>query len=112
MELPVIFKTLGDDIRLRILWLLLNRELCVCDIESVLEISQANASRHLAKMKNAGILTSKKTAQWVYYDINKKFIEAYPEFLKSLEIELKNGYVYKNDIKTLAVLKKASGSKC
>ena len=105
MELSAVLKTLGDDVRLRIIGLLLKRELCVCDIESVLEISQANASRHLSKMKSAGILSSRKNAQWVYYDINRQFIEMHGELLKSLEIELKRDPVHKIDIKTLSVLK-------
>jgi ArsR family transcriptional regulator, arsenate/arsenite/antimonite-responsive transcriptional repressor len=112
MELAVILKTLGDDIRLRIIRLLLDRELCVCDIESVLGISQANASCHLAKMKTSGILSSRKTAQWVYYSINPELTAAYPEFLKSLKSELGRGAVYKEDLKTLDALKKTGKSKC
>lgn len=106
MELSLIFKTLGDDIRIRIFGLLLKNELCVCDIESVLEISQANASRHLAKMKIAGILTSRKNAQWVYYAISKKFIELHPELVESFTVELKRRSDYKNDLKSLSIIKK------
>lgn len=106
MDLSVILKALGDDFRLRILGLLYKKELCVCDIESVLGISQANVSRHLGKLKTAGILTSRKNAQWVYYDISKKFRETHPEFAESLEIEVKKHPEYKNDIKALAACKK------
>lgn len=113
MELSVIFKTLGDDVRIRILGLLLKKELCVCDIESVLEISQANASRHLAKMKIAGILASRKNAQWVYYSINKRFMELHPELVESFSAELKKRSDHKKDIKTLSVInKKKQGVKC
>jgi len=113
MELSVIFKTLGDDVRIRILGLLLKKELCVCDIESVLEISQANASRHLGKMRSAGILTSRKNAQWVYYAISKKFIELHPELIESFNTELKKISDHKNDLKSLsAIKKKSSGLKC
>jgi ArsR family transcriptional regulator len=106
MELSIIFKTLGDDLRIRILGLLLERELCVCDIESVLEISQVNASRHLSKMKSSGILSSLKTAQWVYYKLSNEFIESYPDLIEYLRIEFGKKPVYKKDIKTLAALKK------
>lgn len=113
MELSIIFKTLGDDVRIRILGLLLKKELCVCDIESVLEISQANASRHLAKMKIAGILTSRKNAQWVYYAISNKFIELHPELIESFNIELKKRSDHKRDLKSLsAIKKKLSEVKC
>jgi ArsR family transcriptional regulator len=106
MELSLIFKTLGDDVRIRILGLLLKKELCVCDIESVLEISQANASRHLAKMKITGILSSRKNAQWVYYAVNKKFIEEHSELIESFNIELKKRSDHKSDLKSLSAIKK------
>ncbi len=106
MELPVLFKILGDDTRLRIIGLLLKDELCVCDIESVLEISQANASRHLGKMKSSGILSSRKKAQWIYYSINKKLLTEHPELIEALASELKRIKEFKNDIKSLASLKK------
>lgn len=106
VELSAIFKTFGDDMRIRILGLLLERELCVCDIESVLEISQVNASRHLLKMKSAGILTSRKKARWVYYNISSIFRNSHSDLLESLRHELMKNKVYKKDIKTLKNLKK------
>jgi len=60
-------KSLSDETRLRILNLLFEKELCVCDIMAALKISQAKASRHLIYMKNAGLLKDRKSAQWVYY---------------------------------------------
>jgi len=106
MELALIFKTLGDDIRLRILGLLLGGELCVCDIESVLGISQVNVSRHLARMKSTGILTSRKNAQWVYYSVNRTFMETHPVLLDSLIVEFKKLPGNKSDMKKLAVVKR------
>lgn len=75
MDFIEIFKALGDENRIRILNLLINQELCVCEIETVLDITQSNASRHLNKLKSAGIITSEKKSQWVYYRVNDKFIE-------------------------------------
>ena len=50
------FKVLADESRLKMLWLLFNRqELCVCDVMAVLEITQSKASRHLAALRNAGL---------------------------------------------------------
>lgn len=106
MELSLIFKALGDDVRLRIFRLLYKNELCVCDIEAVLGISQVNASRHLAIMKGAGILTSKKKAQWVYYTVNLKLIEKHSELIEALDGELKSIPVCKKDIKTLMMVRK------
>ena len=56
-ELEQYFKALGDNNRLRIINLLLHGELCVCDIQYVLENSQPNVSRHLAYLKNSGMVT-------------------------------------------------------
>ncbi|MFZ5975689.1 MAG: ArsR/SmtB family transcription factor [Bacillota bacterium] len=71
-----IFKALADENRGRILYLLLNKELCVCEIETILDMSQSNVSRHLSKLKEAGIVTIKKDSQWVYYRIDESFKKA------------------------------------
>ncbi|MBN2319971.1 MAG: metalloregulator ArsR/SmtB family transcription factor [Acidobacteria bacterium] len=64
------FKILADESRLNMLWLLFNRrELCVCDIMAVLEITQSKASRHLATMRNLGIVTDRREGQWSYYSL-------------------------------------------
>ncbi len=78
MDIVNIFKALADETRIRMLNLLRNGELCVCDIETVLDIQQSNASRHLNKLKTAGIIISEKKAQWVYYRFNDTVFLTYP----------------------------------
>ncbi|VBB06434.1 arsr-type transcription regulator hth motif [Lucifera butyrica] len=78
-----IVKALGDVTRLRILNLLKQETLCVCDLEEVLKISQSNASRHLAKLRYAGLITGEKRAQWVYYRVDEASMERYP-FVREL----------------------------
>jgi len=64
------FKCLSEPVRLRILFLLLKRgELCVCDLVDTLEISQSVVSRHLAYLRNNGILNSRRDGAWVYYTL-------------------------------------------
>jgi len=75
LDLIEIFKALGDENRIRILNLLIRQELCVCEIETLLDMTQSNASRHLNKLKSAGVITSEKKSQWVYYRVDNKFIE-------------------------------------
>ena len=70
-----VYKTLSDESRLRILNLLMQKELCVCEIEAVLDMSQSNVSRHLNKLKNSGIIISKKKLQWVFCSANNDFFE-------------------------------------
>ncbi len=66
------FKCLTDDIRLQsILLILLEQELCVCELMTALdEDSQPKVSRHLAQLKKKGILVDRKHQQWVFYRIN------------------------------------------
>ena len=66
-----ILKSFSDETRLRIINLLFEKELCVCDIMETLQITQAKASRHLIYLKNAGLVKDRKQAQWVYYSIAK-----------------------------------------
>lgn len=71
-----IFKSLSEESRLRIISLLMQNEMCVCEIESCLKMTQSNASRHLTDLKRSGILDSYKNAQWTYYKISQDFIES------------------------------------
>lgn len=60
-------KGVGEPTRLRVLGLLRHGELCVCDIMTVLELPQSTASRHLAYLRNAGWLESRRKKKWMYY---------------------------------------------
>ena len=62
-----LFKALGDETRLRIVALLSHGELCVCHLESALELTQSNTSRQLAVLKNAGVVEPRREGSWVYY---------------------------------------------
>jgi len=64
-----LFRALGDDTRLRIVALLSHGELCVCHIESALDLNQSTASRQLGILKSAGIVDSRRDGTWVYYAI-------------------------------------------
>ena len=85
MNLIEIFKVLADENRLRIINLLMNHELCVCEIEVILDLSQSNVSRHLSKIKNIEILESSKDAQWIHYKINEDFIKKNEELIAYLK---------------------------
>lgn len=70
-----LFKALAEESRLRIIGLLMDGELCVCEIEHCLALSQSNISRHLQALKAGGVVESSKQAQWTYYRISARFIE-------------------------------------
>lgn len=57
--------------------------MCVCEIEAILQSSQSNVSRHLAKLRHAGIIYSEKKSQWVYYGIDQDIVNKY-SFIKTL----------------------------
>jgi ArsR family transcriptional regulator len=67
-----IFKALGDATRLRIMALLVEgRELCVCDIVAALGLPQSTVSRHLAALRNAGLVDDRRQGTWMHYRINR-----------------------------------------
>jgi ArsR family transcriptional regulator, arsenate/arsenite/antimonite-responsive transcriptional repressor len=66
-EMERLFKALADATRLRILGLLLAGEVCVCDIHQSLGIPQSKASRHLAYLRRAGLVETRREGLWVHY---------------------------------------------
>lgn len=78
MDLVNVMKALGDETRLRMLNLLNKKELCVCEIEELLDINQSNASRHLNKLSSAGLVEYRKSALYVYYKIKDEAREQFP----------------------------------
>ena len=75
MNFIEVFKALGDENRIRIFHLLTKQDLCVCEIETILEMTQSNVSRHLSGLKNARVIICKKKSQWAIYQINPEFRE-------------------------------------
>lgn len=66
------YKALGDETRLQMLWLLTNhQELCVCDFMEVLGITQSKASRHLRTLYHAGLVSDRRAGLWVYYTLRR-----------------------------------------
>jgi len=73
-DLVAVFKALSDETRLRILKLLADEELCVCDIVAALDIVQPKASFHLRILKNAGLIKDRKQGKWIHYRIDANSI--------------------------------------
>lgn len=63
-------KALGDESRVRILWMLEERPLCVCEIQEALGLAQSTVSRHLQLLEESGFVTSEKEGQWRNYKLN------------------------------------------
>ena len=78
-ELLNIFKAFSDETRLRILKLLENGELCVCDIVAAMDMSQPKVSFHLGVLKEAGLIKDRKQGKWIHYSIDDS--EMFKRFL-------------------------------
>jgi len=66
-DLPQFFQSLGDTTRLRLLNLMGEREVCVCYFVEVLGGPQPKISRHLAYLRNAGIVSARREGRWMHY---------------------------------------------
>jgi ArsR family transcriptional regulator len=64
------FKALADGIRLRILSLLVTREMCVCEVMVALDLTQPTASHHLGILENVGLVKHRKEGKWVFYRLS------------------------------------------
>ena len=70
-EAVQLFKALADETRLRILNLLCRRDLCVCQIVEALGLGQSKVSRHLAHLRNAGLVSDRREGFWMYYSLTE-----------------------------------------
>ena len=80
------FKCLSDETRLRCVALLQKQgKLCVCELTAALDLSQPKISRHLALLRQCGLLLDSREGQWVYYQINPKLPDwAFPILANAL----------------------------
>lgn len=69
LKLETFFMALADKTRLRLLNLMRDGEICVCFFTEVLNESQPKISRHLAYLRNAGIVEARRDGKWMHYKI-------------------------------------------
>ncbi|MGL5255623.1 MAG: ArsR/SmtB family transcription factor [Proteocatella sp.] len=84
-----VFKILSDETRLRILMLLFEEELCVCEIYGILDESQPKVSKALSKLRDLGIVIDERKEKFVYYSLNKKnslMIEILSSIKKNIDL--------------------------
>jgi DNA-binding transcriptional ArsR family regulator len=81
-----LFKSLGDESRVRILHLLWrNKEMVVADLEQVLDFTQTKTSRQLSYLKNAGLVNVRRLDNWMYYFLKEEAAELLQELLGFME---------------------------
>ena len=97
-----IFKALSNETRLTIMVILNQQELCVCQIESFLKLSQVKVSRHLTLLKYAGLVKCRREGLWMYYSIAKpknKVENKMFELLHEIEVDKKELKIIKSQLK-------------
>lgn len=94
-ELETFFLALADKTRLRLLNLMRDEEICVCFFTEVLGESQPKISRHLAYLRNAGLVESRRDGKWMHYRI----IEPENDVAKRVLRETLNGLKERDDMR-------------
>ena len=99
------FSLLSDELRRRILVLLMSeQELCVCELFFALDAIQPKVSRHLALMREAGVLSQRKRARWVHYRIASQVPLWAHRILVAMADGVEGGRPYGGDRKRLAAM--------
>ena len=108
-QLAQLYKALSEETRIRIMLLLMRGELCVCDIQAVLDEPQSKISRHLAYLKHSGLLISKRVGVWMHYLIKESADERCKAQLAFMEEQLSKLPQYRADRKKLREFQKTKG---
>ncbi|MFV0395074.1 MAG: ArsR/SmtB family transcription factor [Coprobacillaceae bacterium] len=107
MTIVDVFKLLSDTSRLRILYLLNhNEDICVCEFEYILGLSQPNISKHLNNMKKMGVVEDEKKDKFVFYRLSEEFLSQFLFVSESLK-ETGKFEVCKKDYEKLQEYKKS-----
>ncbi len=108
-----LFALLSDDTRLRCLLLLQKeKELCVCELNHIIGGMQPKISRHLALMRQSGLVLDERKGQWVYYQLNPHLEKWVKEILSTTFDNLKKSEPFCSDLKKLEGLRKRPSSRC
>ena len=101
-KITEIFKALSDTTRLRIIMLLLENDLCVCELMYILKMEQSRISHQLRFLKYASLVEDRRDGRWIIYSILKGKRKLLELILKeALAKELKANQEVKQDLKNL-----------
>jgi DNA-binding transcriptional ArsR family regulator len=71
-DITTLLSALADPTRLRLIRLLLQEELCVCELVDALRIPQYKVSRHLAMLRRVGVVQARQNGRWMYYSVGRQ----------------------------------------
>jgi ArsR family transcriptional regulator, arsenate/arsenite/antimonite-responsive transcriptional repressor len=99
--LDLLFRALADPTRLRLLNLIADREICVCYLVEILRMSQPKVSRHLAYLRRAGIVASRREGKWMHYRLAMPKDEIAARILQETLRHLREKQEMKRDVSRL-----------
>jgi ArsR family transcriptional regulator len=106
MDLVQIYQCFSDRTRLRILHLLIQSPLCVCHFQTILDESQVKISKHLAYLRDKGIVEVERDQNWMVYSLPRKRALELETNLKCLQACVRSDREFARDLKKLAVIQK------
>lgn len=101
MNLVQIYQCLCDPTRLRILHLLTQTPLCVCHLQDILDQPQVKMSKHLAYLRQRGMVVAEREQNWMIYSLPKKRDAELEANLKCLQDCVQTDPVFKRDLRRL-----------
>jgi len=81
-----LFKAVADPVRLRLLSLLVEGEVCVCHLHEALDLPQSTVSRHLAYLRKRGLVVGRKEGLWVHYRLAKPGSAVHRRLIDCVEV--------------------------
>lgn len=96
-----LFKALSDGTRLRIMVLVSEKELCVCQLMRALSLDQSKVSRHLTVLKNAGLVNDRRKGLWIFYSLAEPRNRLEGSVFNAFKDYFKKANLFKEDIKNM-----------
>ncbi|MHA1339425.1 MAG: ArsR/SmtB family transcription factor [Promethearchaeota archaeon] len=91
-DLLLFFQTLSNPIRLKIFYILMKQDCCVCEIQAILGISQPAISKHLKKLEDLKLIKGRKEGRFSHYSIIKQEFEKYLGYLFEMKNKTENWF--------------------
>ena len=105
----LLFRAFSDETRVRLLSLMRGGEVCVCDLVGTLRIPQPTASRHLATLRRAGLVSVRKDGLWSHYSLAAANGRFHAKLLECLECSFDEVPELATDVERMKKVRKARG---
>ncbi len=105
-EVTTALKALSEEIRIRLLLVLMKEEACVCELMATFNMAQSKLSHHLIALRDAGFIRDEKRGKWNYYRIDMKSLDPIKRnLLSSLATWVDDDFIVEKDRQTLEKVK-------